>query len=103
MARTPNQQTFRNTPGRIKAGRPQDALLCDMDLPLRGTFYPLGFAVEILTNDPEVLEAAHDSFGHRRLRRGGTTLQVRIGVSDRGGSECPPEPVRREYNHLYSL
>jgi hypothetical protein len=83
--------------------RPQDALLFDMDLPLCATFYPLGFAVDILTNDPAVLLAAQESFGHRRLRHGNATLQVRVGVSARGGDGCPPEPTRREYNHLYSL
>src|SRR6202035_1597938 len=83
--------------------RPQDALLCDMFLPLRGTFYPLGFAVEIITNEPEVLEAAHESFGHKRFRRESATLQIRIGISEGGGPECPPEPTRRQYNHLYSL
>ena len=83
--------------------RPQDVLLSDMELPLRQTFYPLGFAVEIITNDPEVLKAAHESFGHRRLCRGNTALQVRIGISDGGSPHCPPEPTRREYNHLYSL
>lgn len=86
-----------------KTGRPQDALLCDMDLPLSGTFYPLGFGVEIITNDPEVLEAANESFGHRRLRRGNTGLEIRIGVREGGGPGCPPEPTRREYGHLYSL
>jgi hypothetical protein len=96
-------QTVWQTAEGHKPGRPQDALLCDMELPLRGTFYPLGFAVEIITNDPDVLVAANESFGHRRLRRGSTTLQVRIGISEGGGSECPPEPTRREYNHLYSL
>jgi hypothetical protein len=83
--------------------RPQNALLCDMFLPLRGTFYPLGFAVEIITNEPEVLEAAHESFGHKRFRRESATLQIRIGISEGGGPECPPEPTRRQYNHLYSL
>jgi len=86
-----------------KPGRPQDALLYDMELPLRGVFYPLGFPVEILTNDPVVLEVAKESFGHRRLRRGSTALQVRVGISNRGGSSIPPEPTRREFNHLYSL
>jgi len=86
-----------------KLSRPQDALLCDMELPLRRVFYPLGFAVEILTNDANVFEAANESFGHRRLRRGSTVLQVRIGISGRIGSHCPPEPTRREFNHLYSL
>jgi energy-coupling factor transporter ATP-binding protein EcfA2 len=74
-----------------------------MELPLRGIFYPLGFAVEIITNDPNVLEAAKESFGHRRLRRGNSTFRVRIGVSKGGGPSIPPEPTRREFNHLYSL
>lgn len=86
-----------------KLGRLQEALLCDMELPFCQTFYPLGFAVEIFTNHAGVLEAAKRSFGHRRLRRGSAALQVRIGIIEGGGSECPPEPVRREYNHLYSL
>jgi hypothetical protein len=84
-------------------GQPQNELLCNMDLPLRRTFYPLGFAVEIITNDPEVLCAADESFGHRRLRHGSAGLQIRIGVAGNGGAQCPPEPTRREYNHLYSL
>ncbi len=42
-------------------GKPQNELLSDMDLPLRRTFYPLGFAVEIITNDPDVLRAADES------------------------------------------
>lgn len=84
-------------------GRPQDALLCDLDLPLQRTFYPLGFAVEVITNDPDVLEAANESFGHRRLCRGRVALHVRIAVGEGDSSTCPPEPTRREYNHLFSL
>src|ERR1700677_339 len=83
--------------------RPQDSLLCDMELPHRGIFYPLGYRVEIITNDTAVLEAASESFGHGRLSRMSATLQIRIGVSRGGASDCPPEPTRREYHHLYSL
>jgi hypothetical protein len=74
-----------------------------MELPHRGIFYPLGYPVEIITNDTVVLEAADESFGHGRLSRTSATLQVRIGVSKEDGAECPPEPTRREFNHLYSL
>lgn len=84
-------------------GKPQNELLSNMDLPLCRTFYPLGFAVEIITNDLEVLRAADESFGHRRLRHGSAGLQIRIGVAGNGGAQCPPEPTRREYNHIYSL
>jgi hypothetical protein len=96
-------ETTLQSAGNRKLSRAQDALLYDMDLPLRGTFYPLGYAIEIITNDQDVLEAAHESFGHRRLRRGHTTVQVRIGISEGSDPNYPPEPIRREYNHLYSL
>jgi hypothetical protein len=86
-----------------RPGDRQDGLLSDMELPLRKTFYPLGFAVEILTNDQDVLVAAEESFGHVRTCRAVTPLQIRIGISDGAGSGTPPEPTRREYNHLYSL
>jgi hypothetical protein len=83
--------------------RRQDALLCDMELRHKEIFFPLGFPVEIITNDTAVLEAAEESFGHARFSRNSVTLQIRIGVSQEGSSECPSEPTRREYNHLYSL
>ena len=79
------------------------ALLSEMKLPLSRTFYPLGYAVDIITNRERVLEAAAESFGHRRLCHGATALQVRIGISDKPGRKCPPEPVRRAYSHLFSL
>lgn len=81
----------------------QDDLLCDMELPFRATFYPLGYPVEILTNDADVLTAAKESFEHCQSRRDVAPLQIRFGVTDGVSSECPPEPTRREYNHLYSL
>jgi hypothetical protein len=97
------QQANSGTAGDPSSSRPQDALLCDMELPHRGIFYPLGYPVEVITNDKVVLQAAEESFGHGRLSRTSETLQIRVGVSSKGGSECPPEPTRREYNHLYSL
>jgi hypothetical protein len=82
---------------------PQEALLCSMELPLHRIFFPLGYPVEIITNDPAVLDAASESFGHHHSRETGRPLQLRIGVSDGDNSESPSEPVRREYNHLFSL
>ncbi len=90
----------RNQEGAV---RPQDSLLCDVKLPLRGMFYPLGFGIEILTNHPEVLDAAHESFGHRQLRHEDAGLVVRVGVTTTSDTQLPPEPTRREFNHLYSL
>lgn len=92
----------RNSNG-VRSIKPQNSLLCDMELPLRQSFFPLGFVIEVLTNRPEVLKAASESFGHRKLRYGSAGLQIRIGVSKGHGVPCPPLPLRREYNHLYSM
>jgi len=81
----------------------QDTPFSEMELPLRRSFYPLGYSVEIMTNEPRVLAAAEESFGHTRFTRQGTCLQIRVGVSKQMGSRCPPEPARRMFGHLYSL
>src|ERR1700727_371013 len=99
LIRRPDKRQRPSTESR----RLQDTLLFDMELPLRQTFYPLGFAVEILTNKSEVLDAAQASFGHQCMSRGDTGIQVRVGVTDEQGLQVPPEPVRREFNHLYSM
>ena len=97
------QHTVLGTVATRTPRRPQDALLCNIELPLRGLFYPLGYPVEIKTNDAAVLEVANETFGHFRSSRSSAILQIRIGVIDEGGPDCPPEPTRREYNHLFSL
>lgn len=86
-----------------ESARPQDALLRDMELLFCEVFYPLGYAVEIATNETEVLRIAEECFHHARVLRSGPKLRVNIGVIEGGGAECPREPTRREYNHLYSL
>jgi len=103
MATRPFEATLPRNAANQPVERPQNALLYDMELPFRGIFHPLGFSVEILTNDPEVLQAAEDSFGHIDEGRETTSLQIRIGISEGQDCICPPEPTRREYNHLYSL
>lgn len=97
------QQPVFTTAGPRSSGRPQDPLLSDMELPLHELYYPLGYSVEIITNDSAVLKAAKESFGHASFSRKHAPLQIRVGVSQEDGAECPPEPTRREYNHLYSL
>jgi hypothetical protein len=38
-----------------------DPLLSDVQLPLRRIYYPLGFAIEVITNSDEVFSAAASS------------------------------------------
>ncbi len=103
MVGEPMQQTISNEVASSQLTASQDPLLSSMDLHLCETFYPLGFAVEIITNDAAVLEAAKESFGHMGLARPSMPLQLRVGISRGGSRECPREPTRRAHNHLYSL
>lgn len=89
--------------GECSMSRASDVLLSDMELPFSDRYYPLGYPIEIVTNDPEVLAVAQETFGHSRCCRMGKALQIRIGISPAQDSQCPPEPTRRQFNHLYSL
>lgn len=82
---------------------PQESLLSDMELPFQGDFYPLGYTIEVASNDMEVLAIADECFPYTRMLRSGPRMRVSIGVTGGGGSECPREPMRREHNHLFSL
>lgn len=89
---------------RLKADMPEeDPLLYKVPLPLRATFYPIGFAVEISTNAQEVLDAAAESWGSSPQRFDHPPLQYRIGAVDHGTEQCPPAPVVRAQRHLVSI
>lgn len=77
-----------------------DPLLFDLALPLRALYYPLGFAVAIQTNSPDVLAAAQESWGHFRQRHAEPPLEMRVGVTEGKDDRCPPPPVWRGYRHL---
>jgi hypothetical protein len=81
----------------------EDPLLCNMEMPLREVFYPLGFAFEIVTNRQAVLDAANESWRHCRQRDAGPVLQLRIGVTPGISGTCPPTPVSRGQQHLVSM
>jgi hypothetical protein len=68
-------------------------------LPIRQTVYPLGFAVEIATNSPAVIEAARESWGLFALEFERAPVRIRVLVED-GGSDPAPEPVFRWQNGL---
>jgi hypothetical protein len=77
-----------------------DPLLHDFEMPLRATYYPLGFPLRIATNSAEILLAADDSWGRFREIYSQPALQMRIGVLEGGPSECPGDPVLREQRSL---
>src|SRR5258708_37660396 len=81
------------------APRP-DPIGCDFNLPLRATFHPLGFAVEIATNSVAVLEAAKENWKSFDPVSNATPVELRIAVLDGLASECPPPPTCRGQRNL---
>jgi len=67
--------------------------MCDMDLPYRQVFFPLGFSIEIFTNYAVVLPACEESFGHLCTLSRSTSLAVPIGVFENGKTDCPLSPL----------
>jgi hypothetical protein len=102
MTRLPQHETLKMAAA-PKPVTAEEALLCNMELPLRGVFYPLGFAVEVITNKQAVLDAANDSWGSLRPRQINSIVQIRISVSEGGKDECPPTPVSRANRYLFSI
>jgi hypothetical protein len=80
-----------------------DPLLCNSDLPLRATYYPQGFSIEITTNSHEVLAAAEESWGQFHRVFSEPPIRFRIGVTKGNSEECPPVPVHRSWLNLLSV
>ena len=80
-----------------------DPLLCRAELEFREVFYPMGFALEIKTNDRAVLAAARESWGDWSERYSAPPMRLTVNVMDDGASEYPPTPTARSYGHLFSM
>lgn len=77
-----------------------DPVLAQFPMPLRETFYPLGFPMRIETNCEEVLHAAAVSW-HGFTRLFDTApINLRVGVIRGGSSQCPPPPTCRVQQHI---
>jgi hypothetical protein len=80
-----------------------DPLLSNVPLPLRKTYHPLGFAVEITTNSDEVLTAADESWGSIRELFSSPPLQISVALGAGRSGRCPPAPVYRGQRNLLSI
>jgi hypothetical protein len=78
----------------------QDPVLSDFEMPLRGIYYPRGFAVEITTNAAEVLAAAEESWGKFHKVFSEPPVELRVGVIGTGRGACPPAPTYRSWRNL---
>ena len=81
-----------------------DPLQRQMHLPLRQGYFPMGFAVEVLTNSEQVLTAAEASWGFwKHSNFAEPSLQMEIAVTGQGRGTSPPAPIYRGRRNIVSL
>jgi hypothetical protein len=78
----------------------RDPLLYGFDLPLTGTYHPLGFTFQIATNSREVLLAAEESWRHFKKRFAEPPVHFRLGISESKSRKCPPIPVVKGHRDI---
>ena len=79
-----------------------DPTLAQFSMPLRETFYPLGFPLQIETNNEEVLNCAAANWHGFTQLFDTPPVRIRVGVQEGSSPECPPTPVCRVQQHLVS-
>jgi len=77
-----------------------DPVLAHAKLPLRETYFPLGFPLTVVTNSTAVLDAARQNWGSFTKLFDHKPIQIDIGVTSTGSHVCPPTPVSRIRGHL---
>ena len=78
-----------------------DPQLRDIELPLKGSYYPLGFRLDIATNSSHVIEAARESWGLSRQEFDSEPIEFRVVVEEAGG--LAPPPTFRVQRHLFCV
>jgi hypothetical protein len=80
-----------------------DIILHDVPLPLRATFHPLGFPLELATNSEAVIAAARQSWGSFPAAYSETRLLFSLAVTEDQSERLPPRPKFRSHLHLMSI
>ena len=81
----------------------RDPLAYDFPLPLKALYYPMGFAVEIVTNSPEVLAAADRIWGFYPSVTRANHVTFQVAVQTRGTLAAPRPSLPVGQNHLMSI
>ncbi|HLY42822.1 MAG TPA: hypothetical protein VKR52_16525 [Terracidiphilus sp.] len=77
-----------------------DPALARFEMPLRETFYPLGFPLQIETNCEEILRSAAATWQGFVKLFDTPPIRLRIGVRNTNSIECPPAPTARIQQHM---
>jgi hypothetical protein len=80
----------------------QDPLLHEIELPLRGSYYPVGFRVNLTTNSHHVLEAAKEAWSDYTAEFARQPIEIRAVVRPEGAL-VEEQPVYRGQGDLYSI
>jgi hypothetical protein len=80
-----------------------DPVLSAFELPLRQTFYPYGFPLELETNSAEVIAAAAEGWGAFHQMFDQAPVRFCLGVTEGSGDALPPESVVRSREHMMSI
>ena len=80
-----------------------DVVLSSFQLPLRRTFFPLGYPLRLETNSRDVILATEESWGANEQLFNEDPVRISLGVEE-GGAEVPaPLAVIRAREHLMSV
>jgi len=80
-----------------------DPVLSAFELPLRQTFYPLGYPLVLQTNSVEVIAAASEGWGAFRQTFDEAPVRFCLGVLEGDGGALPLESVVRSREHMMSI
>jgi hypothetical protein len=75
--------------------------LRDFDLPIKRTYFPYGFQVEIASNSSEVHHAAAEAWKDYSAAYPEPPIRLRFAVQQ--SDELSPPPVYRSQDHLFSI
>jgi hypothetical protein len=80
-----------------------DPVLSAFELPLRCTFYPFGFPLELETNSADVIAAAAEGWGAFRQMFDEKPVRLCLGVLEEGDGALAVETVIRSREHMMSI
>src|SRR3954471_23024744 len=72
-----------------------------LELPLTGTYYPLGFRLDLATNSRDVVQAAEESWAGRTREFASAPVVMRVVVHPEGPLSKPG--IHRQQGDLYSV
>jgi hypothetical protein len=82
---------------------PLDPVLSACELPLRRTFYPYGFPLELETNSPDVIAAASEGWDAFPQMFDEAPVRMCLGVLEHSGDVLAPESAVRSREHMMSI